>query len=251
MSDKPLRETADEFRAMIKEAEASGALRNMASGNSAAPAAVDPDVVAQAVRAAMEASLVPAVKAAVADAMKDAMPDAMQNTAGDAPAISQEALEAAVRDAIASAWQEHTPPEFRIDPELVSRLEGAVSAVTDSNNDVLVHMRTVLPGQLRQEITQQGQQLSQRLASLEQQVANLETSSGIGRRIGQLAAIGLVVAAIVVTATVFERPLRRWGQDNLFPAFGMGPSEARPARSVPTATEATPSERRAPALGQR
>jgi len=112
----------------------------------------------------------------------------------------------------------------------------------EQSKDLRAEMQTALPARIRHEIAAQQTTVINRIAGLEEQVEQLQSGGSIARSVAS--AVGFAVAAglILCLVIIFERPLRNWGQDNLFPLFGVGITEAQRVQ---------PPERRAPPLGQR
>ncbi len=217
MAESKLEQTADEFRNLVRQAAERGRLGPAASGSG-----VDPDALA----AAVEARLAPAL----ANAVKT---DPGPETA------------AMIRTAVAEAMAENAVPAAQIDPALVSRLETAAKHLEDKagDGDVLLHLRNVLPGQMRQELLQQNQALLKRIGSLEQQMAAARSDNGWGRDILRALLTGLVVAIVLMATVIFEKQMQDWGRNTIYPLVGISIKEATP--SVPRlANPAAPAERR-------
>jgi hypothetical protein len=204
MANDTLGQTAQEFRAAVRQA---------AERNQLAPAAA-PAVDANAIAAAVDARVATTVQREISQQVGST-------------------VDRAVKRALA---EQMTPP---IDPALVARLEAAAGQMPQGDDEVLLHLRNILPGQMRQEMHQQNQQLMQRIAMLEEQLDAVQADNGLGRDLVRLALIGIVVAIIVVFATVFERQLQNWGRDAIYPIFGVSIKEA-PAAAPPSATQTAP-----------
>jgi hypothetical protein len=204
MANDKLGQTAQEFRAAVRQA---------AERNQLAPAAA-PAVDANAIAAAVDARVATTVQREISQQVGST-------------------VDRAVKRALA---EQMTPP---IDPALVARLEAAAGQMPQGDDEVLLHLRNILPGQMRQEMHQQNQQLMQRIAMLEEQLDAVQADNGLGRDLVRLALIGIVVAIIVVFATVFERQLQNWGRDAIYPIFGVSIKEA-PAAAPPSATQTAP-----------
>lgn len=161
------------------------------------------------------------------------------------PAVDPENLNAIVRAAVADALAANPPPAAGLDPALVERLEEASQTMGEKagDGDVLLHLRNVLPGQIRQELQQQAQPTQQRLAGLEQRVAALHADSGWGREIARALLVGVVVAIVVLFSVIFEKQIQEWGRDTIYPLAGIPIKEASP-RAPRQASPSTPQERR-------
>ena len=161
------------------------------------------------------------------------------------PAVDPENLNAIVRAAVADALAANPPPAAGLDPALVERLEAASQTMGEKagDGDVLLHLRNVLPGQIRQELQQQAQPTQQRLAGLEQRVAALHADSGWGREIARALLVGVVVAIVVLFSVIFEKQIQEWGRDTIYPLAGIPIKEASP-RAPRQASPSTPQERR-------
>lgn len=217
MAESKLEQTADEFRNMVRQAAERGQL---------GPAASGPTVDADALAAAVEARLAPAL----ANAVKT---DSGEQTA------------ALIRTAVGEAMAEHAAASAQIDPELVNRLEQAANTLQEKagDGDVLLHLRNVLPGQIRQELLQQNQSLGKRLASMEQQLAAIRADNGWTRDIARALLTGLVVAIVLIATVIFEKQLQNWGRDAIYPLVGISIKEATPA-APRLANPTVPAERR-------
>jgi len=217
MADDKLEQTADEFRNLVRQAAERGRL-----GPGATPAAIDADALA----AAVEARLAPAIT----------------NAAQAEPGPQFAAI---VRTAVAEAMAEQAVEPAQIDPALVTRLEAAAKNLEDKagNGDVLVHLRNVLPGQMRQEMHQQNQTLLQRIGGLEQQVAAIHADNGWMRDLARSLLTGLVVVIIMFAVVIFDKQIQDWGRDAVYPLLGISIKEATP--STPRfANPSAPAERR-------
>lgn len=203
MADNKLEQTADEFRSLVRQAAEQGRLN---------PAGEHPGIDADAVAAAVEARLVPAITAAT--------------SAEPNPEIA-----AMVRSAVAEAMAEHAPPSAQIDPALVQQLEAAAKSLDEKagSGDVLMHLRNVLPGQMRQEMHQQSQNILQRIGGLEYQVAALHADNSWSRELARALLTGIVVAIVLFFAVIFERQIQDWGRDSVYPLFGISIKEAVPS----------------------
>lgn len=153
-------------------------------------------------------------------------------------------LRAAVADAVAESVAANASGPVSLDPTLIARLEAAADTLSDrSDDDVLLHLRNVLPGQIRQEFQQQAQGLQQRMGGLEQQVAALQADTGWGREIARALLTGAVVAIVLLFAVVFQKQIQDWGRDAIYPLLGITIKEA--STSMPRlASPSSPPERR-------
>ena len=149
-------------------------------------------------------------------------------------------IRAAVVPAVAAAIAEHGS---RIDGEVASAaisrtVESAMASVVESQNDILVHLRNVLPGQIQRELRQHQRAHDARLAALEEVVNRLAASGGGARMLRRGLLVVLAVALVMVAVTIFERPIRFWGRQTLYPLFGLTVSELRP--TLPQVQQAPP-----------
>jgi hypothetical protein len=205
MANNTLGQTAQEFRAAVRQAT---------ERNQMAPQQAAPPVDANAIAAAVEARVADTVRREISQQV-------------GAP------VDRAVRSALA---EQMAPP---IDPALVARLESAAKQLPQGDDEVLLHLRNILPGQMRQEMHQQNQQLLQRMAMLEEQLDAVQADNGLGRDLVRLALTGLVVAVIVIFVAIFERQLQNWGRDAIYPIFGVSIKEV-PAATPPSAMQTAP-----------
>jgi hypothetical protein len=158
----------------------------------------------------------------------------------DAVAAAVEArMGAAVGEAVRREMAEHTAPP--IDPQLVARLEAAAEQLPQDDSDVMLHLRNILPGQMRQELHAQNQHVMQRIAALETQLAAVQSDNGLGRDLIRVALTGLAVAIIIIGVTIFERQLQNWGRDAIYPLFGVSIKEAS-STALPAAKASAPRE---------
>lgn len=222
MADDKLEQTADEFRNLVRQAAERGRL---------SPAAPSPAVDADALAAALEARLVPAIATAV--------------ETGAAKSDHRPEIADIVRTAVTEAMADNSAPQSQIDPALIARLEAASKNLEEKagDGDVLLHLRNVLPGQMRQEMHQQNQNILQRIGGLEHQVAAVQADSGWMRDLARALLTGLIVAIVLFFAVIFERQIQDWGRDAVYPLFGIPIKEATP--SAPRlANPSAPAERR-------
>jgi hypothetical protein len=211
MSDNTLGRTAEEFRAAVRLAAERG---NLTASANAAAAPVDIDAIVAAIEGRMGTAVGEAVRREITAQIGEPVDQAVRRALADQAAPS-------------------------IDPQLVARLEAAAEQLPHS--DVMLHLRNILPGQMRQEMHQQNQQVMQRFAALEGQVAAVQADNGLGRDLIRVALTGLVVAVIVIGVTIFERQLQNWGRDAIYPLFGISIKEAT-STALPAAKAATPRE---------
>jgi hypothetical protein len=196
MAENTLGQTAAEFRAAVRRATERGPL------GAASPA---PAIDADAIAGAVEARVSEAVRREVAE-----------QVAGP--------VDRAIRGALADQGPS------TIDPQLIARLEAAAAQMPQGDSDVMLHLRNILPGQMRQEMHQQNQHVMQRLEALEAQLAAVQADNGLGRDLIRIALTGIVVAVVVVGVTVFQRQIQEWGRDTIYPMFGISIKEASSAR---------------------
>jgi hypothetical protein len=213
MSDNTLGRTAEEFRAAVRLAAERG---NLTASANAAAAPVDIDAIVAAIEGRMGTAVGEAVRREITAQIGEPVDQAVRRALADQAAPS-------------------------IDPQLVARLEAAAEQLPHGDSDVMLHLRNILPGQMRQEMHQQNQQVMQRFAALEGQVAAVQADNGLGRDLIRVALTGLVVAVIVIGVTIFERQLQNWGRDAIYPLFGISIKEAT-STALPAAKAATPRE---------
>lgn len=126
--------------------------------------------------------------------------------------------------------------------EIVARLDEMKARAGERSDELAFELRNGLPGRIRREIHEQMRPTEERLAALERSLAEPAARGKTGG--GVLAAVvfalltGLIVAGIVI----FEKPLRHWGEDTIYPLFGIGIGEAQAVQ---------PAEKKAPPLGER
>jgi hypothetical protein len=143
----------------------------------------------------------------------------------------RQALAAVVREAVTSGNQ-----------EIVERLAALERQLADGTRQQQYELKNGLPSRLRQELHEQQRPMTERLAALEAAVGALRTGPSLASRIATAAVFALVAAMLLSLVIIFERPLRNWGHDTLFPLFGIGITQAAP---VP------PRQVKAPPLGDR
>ncbi len=153
-----------------------------------------------------------------------------------APPVDANAIAAAVEARVADTVRREISQQVGA---LVARLESAAKQLPQGDDEVLLHLRNILPGQMRQEMHQQNQQLLQRMAMLEEQLDAVQADNGLGRDLVRLALTGLVVAVIAIFVAIFERQLQNWGRDAIYPIFGVSIKEA-PAATPPSAMQTAP-----------
>lgn len=217
MAESKLEQTADEFRNLVRQAAERGRL-----GPAAPAAGVDADALAAAVEARLASGLANAAKA-------DSGP----------------ATAAVIRAAVAEAMAENAVPPAQIDPALVGRLEVAAQNLEKKagEDDVLLHLRNVLPGQMRQELLQHNQALLKRLGAMELQLGAIRADNGWTRDVARALLTGLIVAIVLIATVIFEKQLQNWGRDTIYPLVGISIKEATP--SAPRlVSPAAPAERR-------
>lgn len=168
-----------------------------------------------------------------ADAVIGAKPAVPQ---GGAAAI-EAALERALTKVMAGKPGGGLPSE-----EIIARLDEMKSRAAERDDEMAFELRNGLPGRLRREIHEQLRPTEDRLASLERQLAAQPTKRGYGPAVAGGAAFAVLAGLILCGLTIFDRPLRHWGQDALFPIFGIG---------LPEAQRVKPVEKKAPPLGDR
>ena len=139
MSDNTLGRTAEEFRAAVRLAAERG---NLTASANAAAAPVDIDAIVAAIEGRMGTAVGEAVRREITAQIGEPVDQAVRRALADQAAPS-------------------------IDPQLVARLEAAAEQLPHGDSDVMLHLRNILPGQMRQEMHQQNQQVMQRFAALE------------------------------------------------------------------------------------
>lgn len=169
-----------------------------------------------------------------------ASPSANTPYTGEASRVRQ-ALEETVEAAITKAMAENRGAGGT-DGEMIVRLDELSARLTQRDADLTLELRNVLPGRIRQELHEQLRLTNDRLNTLEATLATRSSGPGWLARLASAIVFAVVAGLIMAAAIIFERPLRNWGQDNLFPLVGVSIGEAQKVR---------PSERRAPPLGDR
>ena len=151
------------------------------------------------------------------------------------------AVEAALERALARVL-ERQPGGGMPAAEILARLDEMKARAGERDDEMAFELRNGLPGRIRREIHEQLRPTEERLAALERGLADTKPKRSFGPAIagGVLFAVltGLIVCAIVI----FERPLRHWGQETLYPVLGIG---------LPVAQKVQPPEKNAPPLGER
>ncbi len=222
MADEKLEQTADKFRRAVQQAAEHGRLKPAGVADAGSTAPVDPDAIVAALDARLSETLTAAVRQEIGVAVA-----------------------AAVRESVADALaQQPSADAAAIDPDLIVRLEAAAERIAEKDDgDVLLHLRNILPGQIRQELHQQNQTTVQRLSTIEAELDAIQANNGVGWQLLRLALIGLVVFIIAVFVAIFEKQLQNWGRDSIYPLLGLSIKEASPS-SPRSASPAAPQERR-------
>ena len=163
---------------------------------------------------------------------KPATPDA--EGAGEKPPATpdprnpRQVIEDAVERAVARALAAN-PPASR-------------NSADDMQDFMTNEMRNVLPGRIRQELFEQLRTVNARLSALEEGSPARSGGGSLGRTLFGAIVFALVAAVLLGGLIIFERPLRQWGHETVFPTVGLSISEAVHVR---------PAERKAPPLGNR
>lgn len=174
-----------------------------------------------------------------ADATVGAMPVQPPVTAqaqGGAAAI-EAALERALRKALADQ-----PSSNIASAEVIARLEEMKARAGERDDELAFELRNGLPGRLRREMHEQLRPTEDRLVALERKLAEEQPKRGYGPALAGGVLFAVLTGLIICAAVIFERPLRNWGQDTLFPVLGIG---------LPEAQRVQPGTKKAPPLGDR
>lgn len=212
MAKDPLDDKAQEFRDVVRARLAERPQGGRAAALAAPagqPAAIDRQAIERALAEALKERLGPEIRAAVG------------------PAVT-------------AALAEHgTTVGGTVDPGAVSEtVEAAVANVIESQGDILVHLRNVLPGQVAQELQQHQRHHDARLAELEDAIRRVEAAGSGGRALRRGLLTVLAVALVMVAITIFDRQIRTWGRQTIYPMLGLTVSAVQP--TVPTATPTEP-----------
>ena len=125
--------------------------------------------------------------------------------------------------------------------EIVARLDEMKARAGERDDELNFELRNGLPGRIRREIHEQLRPTEERLAALERGMAEpaaCRSGGGILPAVLFAGLTGLILAGIVI----FEKPLRYWGQNTIYPLLGMSIGEAQRVQ---------PAEKKAPPLGDR
>jgi hypothetical protein len=151
------------------------------------------------------------------------------------------AVEAALERALGRVLA-RTPGGGVASAEIIARLDEMKARAGERDDELNFELRNGLPGRIRREIHEQLRPTEERLASLERGMAEAPKHgsklSGILPALLYAVLTGFILAGFVI----FEKPLRNWGQDTIYPLLGMSIGEAQ--RVLPT-------EKKAPPLGDR
>jgi hypothetical protein len=175
------------------------------------------------------------------EGVPEAAPVHNTDTSSDALAAGSSSIEASIERVVRAALQSQLAERggrSASDP----RLEALVERLTGREDEVLFALRNVIPGLIEQKFEQAQATASHRLDRLEEAIEFLRPRQH--RMEAMLKGLAFAIAAGIILAglLIFERPLRNWGQDTLFPLLGVAISEAPAVRAT---------ERRAPPLGTR
>ena len=163
---------------------------------------------------------------------------------GAAPAVPQggaAAVEAALERALTKVMA-GKPGGGAPAAEIIARLDEMKARAGERDDEMAFELRNGLPGRLRREIHEQLRPTEERLAGLERQLAAQPAKRGYGPAVAGGVVFAVLAGLIICGLTIFDRPLRYWGQDALFPLFGIG---------LPVAQRVKPTEKKAPPLGDR
>ncbi len=150
------------------------------------------------------------------------------------------AVEAALERALGRVLA-RTPGGGIASAEIVARLDEMKARAGERDDELNFELRNGLPGRIRREIHEQLRPTEERLAALERRMAEpaaRRSGGGILPAVLFAALTGLILAGIVI----FEKPLRYWGQNTIYPLLGMSIGEAQRVQ---------PGEKKAPPLGDR
>ena len=155
------------------------------------------------------------------------------------PAEGSSPVEAAIEKAVSRALQGNGAAGVQGD--ISARLDTIEAKAAERSEEFGFELRNALPGRIRREIHEQLRPMDERLASLER--LNREPQSkGSGGRIAAAIIYAVLTGVIVAGIIMFDRPLRYWAQDNLYPLVGV---------ALPVAQRAPVGEKKAPPLGDR
>lgn len=124
---------------------------------------------------------------------------------------------------------------------IAAQLNGIEARAAERSEELTFELRNGLPGRIRREIHEQLRPMTERLANLERQNREPQNKGG-SRTIAAAVIYAVLTGAIVAGVVMFDRPLRYWAQDNLYPLVGVG---------LPVAQRAPVGEKKAPPLGER
>ncbi len=205
MSDEIARKTAEDFRLL--------------GGQTPKPAPADPFNA----------------PAPAADAAIGALPSQPASQGGAA------AIEAALERALTKVLAGR-PAGEAVPAEIIARLDEIKARTSERDDELAFELRNGLPGRLRREIHEQLRLAEDRLMAIERRLAEAQPKRGYGPALAGGGLFAVLAGLIVCAAVIFERPLRNWGQDTVFPLFSIG---------LPEAQKVQPGEKKAPPLGDR
>ncbi len=161
-------------------------------------------------------------------------PSSLHQGRSSAAAV-EAAMERAIRRVLVTAPAGDVPSM-----EIMARLDEMKARAAERDGELAFELRNGLPGRMRREIHEQLRPTEERLAALEQQLTAPAAGRGSGKLFASAVLFAVLAGLILAAVVIFERPLRYWGQNNLYPLIGM---------NLPEAQRVQPSEKKAPPLG--
>lgn len=176
------------------------------------------------------------------DAAIGARPSQAPLTPPSAPAQGgAAAVEAALERALKKVLAEQ-PGGGVASAEVIARLDEARARAGERDDELAFELRNGLPGRIRREIHEQLRSTEDRLLELDRKLSDVQPKRLFGPALAGGVLFAVLTGLILCAVVIFERPLRHWGQDALFPTLGIG---------LPEAQRVQPGEKKAPPLGGR